>query len=167
MSMALATSEWLLEHLGNPRLKIIDATFFLPTQTRHARAEYDAAHIPGAVFFDLDTIADTLTTTLPHMMPTAAHFGQALGALGISNDDHVVIYDANSGVMGAARVWWMLRAFGHRHVALLDGGLDQWRQINGPLDNTPVVPVAARYVATPPPQPNRYGPRSAKNARTP
>ncbi len=149
MSMALATAEWLLGHLGRPRLKIIDATFYLPNQERNARAEYTAGHIPGAVFFDIDTIADTTTTTLPHMMPSAEQFGAAMGQLGISNDHHVVIYDANHGTMGAARVWWMMRAFGHRHVALLDGGIDQWRHIEGPLENTPVAITPTHYEAKP------------------
>ena len=122
---ALVSTEWLAENLPAPGVRIVDATFFLPTQDRDAKAEYAAAHIPGAVFFDVDDICDP-ASDLPHMLPTAEIFSAKMGALGIGDGDHVIAYDANGGAMAAARAWWMFRVFGHGKVSLLDGGLVKW-----------------------------------------
>ncbi len=119
----LVSTAWLAEHRDSVRL--LDATWFLPTENRNAEAEFSAAHLPGAVRFDIDSVADR-TTALPHMLPTAAAFGSAVGAMGIGNADRVVVYDRNA-MAPAARVWWTFRVFGHDKVAVLDGGFDKWR----------------------------------------
>lgn len=134
---ALVSTEWLAGRLNHPDLRIIDATYHLPNIKRDARAEYAAAHIPGAVFFDVDAIADR-STSLPHMLPAPAAFASAVGALGIGDTTFVVAYDSY-GLMSAARVWWMFRTFGYDRVAVLDGGLPKWKAEGRPLDNKPVV----------------------------
>jgi thiosulfate/3-mercaptopyruvate sulfurtransferase len=103
----------------------------MPHLERDAHAEFVAAHIPGAVFFDIDRIADR-ATSLPHMLPPADEFAEAVGGLGIGSDDRVVVYDAR-GVVSAARVWWTFRAFGHDRVAVLDGGLRAWTAEGRPI----------------------------------
>ena len=122
---ALVSTEWLAGNLDAPGVRIVDATFFLPTQDRDAKAEYAAAHIPGAVFFDVDDICDP-SPDLPHMLPSAEIFSVKMGTLGFGDGDHVIAYDANGGAMAAARAWWMFRIFGHGKVSLLDGGLPKW-----------------------------------------
>jgi thiosulfate/3-mercaptopyruvate sulfurtransferase len=122
---AVVSTEWLARHLGEPDLRVLDGTWHMPQLKRDARAEFAQAHIPGAVFFDIDRIADH-TTSLPHMLPTAEAFGDAVGALGVGTGDRVIVYDVR-GVVSAARVWWTFRAFGHDGVAVLDGGLRAWR----------------------------------------
>jgi len=122
---ALVSTEWLAAHLGDPAVKVVDATYFLPNAGKDGRAEYLKAHVPGAVFFDIEDISDH-ADPLPHMLPDAATFAAKVGALGIGNGDKVVAYDLSGGAMAAGRAWWMLRAFGHRDVALLDGGLAKW-----------------------------------------
>ena len=134
MTAPLATvvsTEWLAKHLGEPDLRVVDGTWHMPHLERDARAEFVAAHIPGAVFFDIDGIADR-RTSLPHMLPSAETFADAVGALGIGSDDRVVVYDAR-GVVSAARVWWTFRAFGHDGVAVLDGGLRAWKAEGRPI----------------------------------
>lgn len=128
---ALAETGWLAEHLGDPQLRVVDASYFLPAMQRNARAEYEAVHIPGAVFFDIDAVADK-GSSLPHMLPSAEAFAAAVGGLGIGNGHHVVVYDA-LGLMSAARVWWTFRVFGHDSVAVLNGGLPKWRAEGRPL----------------------------------
>jgi thiosulfate/3-mercaptopyruvate sulfurtransferase len=123
---ALVSSEWLAEQLQSPDLRIFDASLYLPTEHIDARARFRDAHIPGAQFFDIDRIADQ-SSTLPHMAPTPAQFEQQLGALGVSNQHRVVFYDQR-GLYSAARGWWLMRLFGHEAVAVLDGGLPQWRR---------------------------------------
>ncbi len=122
---AVVSTEWLAKHLGESDLRVVDGTWHMPQLGRDARAEFRIEHIPGAVFFDIDDIADH-ATSLPHMLPTAEAFAEAVGALGISSDDRVVVYDVR-GVISAARVWWTFRAFGHDAVAVLDGGLRAWK----------------------------------------
>jgi thiosulfate/3-mercaptopyruvate sulfurtransferase len=121
----LVTTDWLAKHLGEADLRVVDGTWHMPQLGRDARAEFEAAHVPGAVFFDIDAIADR-ATTLPHMLPAADEFAAAVGGLGIGSDDRVVVYDTR-GVVSAARVWWTFRVFGHDAVAVLDGGLKKWR----------------------------------------
>src|SRR4029453_7697175 len=99
---------------------------------RNARAEFEEGHIPGAVFFDIDRIADT-SASLPHMLPSPEGFAASVGALGIGSDDRVIVYDVR-GTVSAARVWWTFRAFGHQRVAVLDGGLAVWRSQGRPLE---------------------------------
>lgn len=102
----------------------MDASWHLPTAKRDAKAEFYTKHIPGAVFYDLDAGAATCTT-LPHMLPTAEKFSADMQALGVSNESHVVCYDA-AGLFSAARLWWMLKSFGHAKVSVLNGGLPKW-----------------------------------------
>src|SRR6476646_2080591 len=117
----LKSAEWLAGQLGKQDVAIVDGSYYLPTQKRDARAEYLAAHIPGAVFFDINAVADD-STDLPHMLPGPDQFGEAAGALGISENDTIVIYDG-LGFFSAPRVWWTFRIFGARNVFILDGGL--------------------------------------------
>lgn len=123
-SNPLVSTQWLDRRRGQPDLKIVDAPFYLPGDPRTAHGEYKKAHIPGAVLFDLDRIADR-TTDLPHMLPPPQAFAEAVGALGIGDADRVVVYD-HLGLMSAARVWWNFRVMGHEEVYVLDGGLPRW-----------------------------------------
>jgi len=121
----LKSTEWLAGELGKPDVAVIDGSYYLPTQNRDARAEYVAAHIPGAVFFDINAVADH-STDLPHMLPGPDQFGAAAGDLGISENDTIVVYDG-TGLYSAPRVWWTFRIFGARNVCILDGGLPAWK----------------------------------------
>lgn len=135
----VVNTDWLAARLGN--LRIIDASWFLPTEPRTGREVYLEAHIPGAVFFDIDKVAD-LDSGLPHTLPTAEAFAAAVGALGVSNDKQVVVYDAQ-GIISAPRVWWMFRVFGHGRVAVLNGGLRKWLAEGRPTErgDTPSSPA--------------------------
>lgn len=121
---SLVSTEWLAAYIDRPELRVIDASFTLPGVAPTAREEYARRHIPGAVFFDIDAIADH-ANRLPHMLPSEADFARMVGALGIGDDRHVVVYDI-AGFGSAPRAWWMLRAFGYQKVSLLDGGLPKW-----------------------------------------
>jgi thiosulfate/3-mercaptopyruvate sulfurtransferase len=121
----LVTTDWLATHLDDPKVKIVDATFKLPGVLPLPKDDYLAAHIPGAVFFDVDAVSDH-SNPLPHMFPTAEQFGRDVGAFGIGNGDTVVLYDSG-GWVAAPRVWWMFLCYGHRDVRIVDGGLKKWR----------------------------------------
>jgi len=129
----LRSTEWLAEHLRDSTLVVVDATYFLPTHNRDAHAEYRNAHIPGAVFFDIESISDH-STDLPHMLPGTTQFGAAVGALGIGDGDTVVVYD-NSPLFSAARVWWTFRLFGAKLVYVLDGGFPKWKSEGRPIES--------------------------------
>lgn len=135
------STDWLAEHLGAPDLAILDASFYLPAENRNARAEYLAGHIPGAMFFNIDAIADH-ETGLPHMLPSPEDFADAAGGLGLGESMRIVVYDS-SQLVGAARVWWTLRLFGATDVKILAGGLPQWRAEGRPLEVGP-RPAEAR-----------------------
>jgi thiosulfate/3-mercaptopyruvate sulfurtransferase len=120
----LVTTQWLADHISE--VVIIDASWHLPATQRDAKAEFLITHIPGAVFYDLDAGA-AANTTLPHMLPTAATFGADMQTLGVSDSTHVVVYDA-AGLFSGARLWWMLKSFGHTKVSVLDGGLPKWQR---------------------------------------
>jgi len=139
----LVSTEWLAGELGAADLRIIDATFFLPTDGRDARAEYQAAHIPGAVFLDLEEIADP-DHAAPNMLPAAAKFVSHVQSLGIGDADRIVVYD-NSPHHSAARAWWMLKIFGAHKVAVLDGGLQKWTAENRPIKAAPVSPTRGHF----------------------
>jgi thiosulfate/3-mercaptopyruvate sulfurtransferase len=139
---ALVSTEWLAEHLGDPHVRVLDASYKQPGITPTAREDYGRGHIPGAVFFDIDDVAQP-GTSLPHMIPSPERFAQKMQERGIGNDDRVVVYDT-AGLSSAARAWWMLRLYGHDNVALLDGGLPKWKAEGRPLDTTPPV-VAPRH----------------------
>jgi thiosulfate/3-mercaptopyruvate sulfurtransferase len=128
----LVSTEWLSEHLRDRNVVVVDGSWALPTTARDAHAEYRDGHIPGAVFFDIDAIADD-STELPHMLPGTTLFGEAVGALGIGDGDTVVVYDS-AGLYSAPRVWWTFRIFGAKKVYILDGGLPQWKAENRPLE---------------------------------
>lgn len=124
----LKSTDWLASRLNDPKTVVVDGSYYLSTQNRNAREEYLARHIPGAVFFDINAIADT-STDLPHMLPGPTQFAQAAGALGIADTDTVVVYDG-SGLYSAPRVWWTFRIFGAKNVFILDGGLPAWTAEN-------------------------------------
>ncbi|MEY4708433.1 MAG: thiosulfate sulfurtransferase [Pseudomonadota bacterium] len=143
----LVSTEWLAAHLKDVR--VVDASWYMPGESRDPAAEFAAAHIPGAVHFGIDAIADR-STDLPHMLPTADAFAQAVGALGIGNDHTVVVYDG-SGIFSAPRVWWMFKAMGHDKVKVLDGGLPKWKDEGRAVEIGPADPVPQTFRATPRP----------------
>jgi thiosulfate/3-mercaptopyruvate sulfurtransferase len=149
ISGGLVSTGWLAERLGQPGLRILDASWHMPATGRDARAEFAAGHIPGAQFFDIDDIADQ-SSPLPHMLPEPADFARHMQRLGIGDGDQVVVYDVH-GLMSAARAWWTLRAFGHDEVAVLDGGLPLWLVEQRPVETGPAAappaaqPFTARY----------------------
>ena len=131
----------LKARLGEPGLAIVDASWYLPAAGRTGRDEYDAAHIPGAVFFDQDLIADK-NSGLPHTLPSPELFARHVGSMGITADETVVVYDG-PGMFSAPRVWWMFRVMGVKDVLVLDGGLDGWKAANFPItdDVTKIAPT--------------------------
>jgi len=141
----LVSTEWLAGNLDSNDVVVLDGSFFLPNQGRDANAEYAQAHIPGALFFDIDAVADH-ASSLPHMLPSPAEFAAAVGKLGIGNDTLVIVYDSNF-YMASARVWWALRTFGHDKVAVLDGGIARWRQEGRAVDAETVTPQPQNFKA--------------------
>ena len=142
----LVSTEWLAGRLGQDGLRVLDASWYLPTAGRDARAEYLAGHLPGALFFDLDAVSDA-DTSLPHMLPSEEGFARAMTALGLKDSDDLVIYDGTGANMSAARAWWMFRAFGHPDAALLDGGSAKWRREGRPLETGAVTLAPGRFTA--------------------
>ena len=142
---ALVSTEWLAAHLDDPQVRVLDASYKQPGITPTARDDYQRGHIPGAVFFDIDDVAEP-GTTLPHMIPSPERFGQKMAERGIGNSDTVVVYDT-VGLSSAGRAWWMLRLYGHDNVALLDGGLPKWKAEGRPLDTAPPVIPSRRFTA--------------------
>lgn len=142
---ALVSTEWLAAHLDAPDVRVVDGSFYLPAQKRDAHAEYVARHIPGAVFFDIEEISDT-ANPLPHMMPSPEKFSARVRKLGLGDGNRIVVYDG-SPMMGATRVWWMFRAFGHKDVAVLDGGLPKWIAENRPVTDEPPQPRERHFTA--------------------
>lgn len=132
------STAWLADRLDDPSVQVIDGSWYLPTQNRNAAQEFLDGHLPGAVFFDIDAIADA-SSGLPHMLLSSEAFGAAVGALGVSSDSTLAVYDG-AGLFSAPRVWWMLRLFGARDVRLLDGGLPTWRAEGRPLRTGPAHP---------------------------
>jgi thiosulfate/3-mercaptopyruvate sulfurtransferase len=142
---ALVGTEWLAAHLDDPHVRLIDSSFKLPGISPTAREDFGRGHIRGAVFFDIDDIAEP-GTSLPHMIPSPELFARKMEGLGIGGDDRVVVYDS-AGLSSAGRAWWMLRLFGHRNVALLDGGLPQWKADGRPLETAVPNPPLRRFTA--------------------
>ncbi|MGZ8296784.1 MAG: 3-mercaptopyruvate sulfurtransferase [Allosphingosinicella sp.] len=130
---SLVTTEWLERELGASDLKVIDATLFLPGEPRDARAEYEAEHVPGAVFLDLEDVSDS-SNPVPHMVPPEPKFASRMASLGLRDGQRFVVYD-NSPLHSAARAWWMLKSFGAHYVAILDGGLQKWKSEGRPLES--------------------------------
>jgi len=139
MSDPLVSTAWLAAHLGSPDVQVVDGSWHMPAENRSGRAEYEAAHIPGAVFFDIDQIADR-ATDLPHMLPTPEAFAEGADALGLRREAQIVVYDA-VGIFSAPRVWWTLRTMGFPTVRVLDGGLKTWRAEGRPVEGRAVSPA--------------------------
>jgi thiosulfate/3-mercaptopyruvate sulfurtransferase len=156
----LVSTEWLASRLGQPHLRVVDGSWYLPTTERDPAAEHAAEHIPGAIFFDLDASSDS-ATALPHMLPRPQAFAERMSGLGIDDDDELVVYDGSGANASAARVWWMFRVFGHPRVALLDGGLGKWKAEGRPLEVGPVRLPPARFTA----RLDRSAVRSLENLR--
>ncbi len=133
----LVSTEWLAAHLKDPDLRILDGSWYLPQQERDARAEYDAGHIPGARFFDIDEISDH-RSDLPHMAPPVEKFMSRLRAMGVGDGHQVVVYDG-AGLMSAARVWWLFRLMGQDNIAVLDGGLPKWQAEGREIEDLPPI----------------------------
>ncbi|CZF82153.1 3-mercaptopyruvate sulfurtransferase [Grimontia celer] len=130
----IVSAEWLRDNLGSPKLKLVDASWFMPGTDRNAKSEWMTKRIPGAVYFDFDGEIYDKASPLPHMLPTENHFETAVAGLGINNDDHIVVYDT-AGIFSSPRVWWMFKVMGHENVALLDGGMSAWEAIGGKVDS--------------------------------
>src|SRR6185437_14228929 len=142
---ALVSTEWLAAHLDDPHVRVLDSSYTQSGVTPTARENYERGHIPGAVFFDIDDVAQP-GTSLPHMIPSPERFAQKMAKRGIANDDRVIVYDT-VGLSSAGRAWWMLRLFGHDNVALLDGGLPKWKAEGRPLEiAVPKIP-SRRFAA--------------------
>ena len=140
----LVSTKWLAAHLDDVDVKVIDGSWRLPGG-EPARKDYEKRHIKDAVFFDIDAIADQ-QSHLPHMLPSPQTFASAVGAMGVSNDDAIVVYD-DAGCFSAARVWWTFRAMGHERAAVLDGGLPKWLAEDRPVTDIPPSPAPASYKA--------------------
>ena len=138
---------WLAANLGKPDLVVLDGSMHLPTSGRNAEKEYHSAHIPGALFFDIDIVSDK-SIPLPHMLPSAAQFADQVGRMGIDNDTRVIVYDSE-GLYSAGRVWWMFRTMGHDNVAVLNGGLKKWKSEGRPVtDQASPIPPAKTFKAS-------------------
>lgn len=133
----LVSTDWLAQHFKDPDLRILDASTYLPGVDRDGRAEYDAAHIPGARFFDIDEISDH-RSDLPHMVPPIEKFMSRMRAMGVGDGHQVVVYDG-SGLFSAARVWWLFRLMGQSNVAVLDGGFPKWQAEGREVEDMPPV----------------------------
>ena len=142
----IVSTNWLARHLNDPKVKVIDVTYFHHSLKRDAKAEHDAKHIPGAVHFNIDDIK-MAGDPRPHMLPSPEVFAEKVGALGISNGNKVICYDM-TGLQTAARGWWMFRVFGHDDVAVLDGGLPKWAAEGQPVTDKPTEVKPATFKAS-------------------
>ena len=133
----LVSTEWLAKHLRDPDLRVLDASWYMPAQNRDGRAEYEAAHIPAARFFDIDEISDQ-RSSLPHMAPPPEKFISRMRAMGVGDGHQVVVYDG-AGLFSAARVWWTFRLMGKTDVAVLDGGFPKWRAEGREVEDMPPI----------------------------
>ncbi len=131
----LVSTEWLAEHLDDPDVRILDASWYLPADKRNPAEEYSKEHIPGAVYFDIDAISDK-SSPLPHMAPPAEQFSSQVRRMGIGSGHHIVVYDT-AGIFSAARAWWLFKLMGHDDVAVLDGGFKKWQAENRPVEDRP------------------------------
>lgn len=148
---AVVASKWLAEAIKcqrtAPKMRVLDASWYLPKLRRNAKSEFKKKHIPGAAFFDIDQCCDK-TSPLDHMLPSESNFADYVGNLGVANDTHVVVYDASTfGAFSAPRVWWMFRVFGHNSVSVLDGGLKNWELEGLPLSNRYSKPEPSEFRA--------------------
>jgi len=143
----LVSTEWLAEHLNAPDVRVADASWYLPQAGRDAKAEYRSAHIPRAVFFDIDDLSDE-KSDLPHMLPPPAKFASRMRKLGLGDGNLIVVYDG-AGIYSSPRAWWMLRAMGHEDVVILDGGLPKWRREGRPLEDLIPNPYHRHFTPRP------------------
>jgi thiosulfate/3-mercaptopyruvate sulfurtransferase len=143
---ALVSTEWLAAHLEAPDVRVVDASQSLPTEDRDARAAYEARHIPGAVFFDIDEIADS-ENPLPHMLPSPEKFASLVSRLGLGDGHRIIIYDS-AGLYSAGRAWWMFRVFGHDDIAVLDGGLPKWLREGRPTESGKPMPGERKFTSS-------------------
>lgn len=144
MTNPLVTTDWLADHIDDPNVVLVDASWYMPAANRSGRAEHLESHLPGAVFFGIDDIADK-ATTLPHMLPTPEAFADAVGKLGIADTDTIVVYD-EAGVFASPRVWWSFRAMGAKDVRVLDGGGPKWRAEGRPTASGAEKPTPRTFV---------------------
>jgi thiosulfate/3-mercaptopyruvate sulfurtransferase len=142
---ALVSTEWLARHLDAPDVRVVDASWHMPATNRDPRSEFDEQHIPGAVFFDIDDIADA-DSSLPHMLPSAEKFASRVRKLGLGDGNRIVVYDT-TGVSAAARAWWMFRVFGHEDIAVLDGGFGKWLAEERPVTGEKTIPQERHFTA--------------------
>jgi thiosulfate/3-mercaptopyruvate sulfurtransferase len=140
----IVSTDWLADRLGSPRLRVVDGSWYLPAMARDPRQEFRAGHIPGAVFYDLDALADQ-TSVLPHMLPDPELAARDIGRLGIGNDDVVIAYDGSGTNLSAPRIWWTLRVLGHDRVAVLDGGIGKWVREGKPVERGDPEPRPASF----------------------
>lgn len=141
----LVSVKWLADHLDAPDVRVVDASWHMPAENRDPYEEYRSAHIPGAVFFNIDEIADT-ECGLPHMLPSPTMFSSRARKLGLGSGNKIVVYDSK-GLFSAARVWWMFRVMGHQDVCVLDGGLPKWRAEGYPIEDLPPRPRERHFIA--------------------
>ncbi|MEO9895886.1 MAG: 3-mercaptopyruvate sulfurtransferase [Paracoccaceae bacterium] len=141
----LVSTDWLAKHLNDPDMRVIDGSWYLPAAARDPKAEFDACHIPGARFFDIDEIAD-LRSDLPHMAPPPEKFMSRMRAMGVGDGHQVVVYDG-MGLMSAARVWWTFKLMGHKDVAVLDGGFPKWQAEGRDVEDMPPI-IKDRHMST-------------------
>jgi thiosulfate/3-mercaptopyruvate sulfurtransferase len=139
----LVSTAWLADHLDAPDVRVVDGSWHMPAAKRYPKAEYEQAHIPGAVFFDIDEISDE-TSDLPHMLPSPIKFASRVRKLGLGDGSRIVVYDT-SGILPAARVWWEFRAMGHEDVVVLDGGLPKWIAEGHPVEDFAVSPQERHF----------------------
>nr|QMS48042.1 thiosulfate sulfurtransferase, rhodanese [uncultured bacterium] len=142
----LVSTAWLAANLKAPDLRIVDGSFYLPAENKSARQEYLERHIPGAVFFDIDDIADS-SSSLPHMLPSPEKFSSKVRKLGLGDGLRIVVYDSRGGLFSAPRVRWTFKVFGHPEVAVLDGGLNKWLAENRPVEDGPPSPGERHFTA--------------------
>ena len=144
-SDALVDTAWLARHLDAPDVRVVDASWDVPPSQVDFAEEYRGEHIPGAVYFNISEISDK-RSTLPHMLPDPAFFASQVRKLGLGDGNRIVVYDRAGGGLAAARVWWMFRVFGHRDVAVLDGGIDKWIEEGRPVSDAPPTPRERPFV---------------------
>lgn len=142
----LVSTEWLAAHLDAPDVRVVDGSWYLPQEGRDPKAEYRAAHIPGAVFFDIDDICDN-DSPYPHMLPSPEKFSSRVRRLGLGDGNRIVVYDGGGMAKSAARVWWMFKVFGHRDVVVLDGGMHKWRLEGRAIEDIAPMPRERHFTA--------------------
>lgn len=143
----LVTTDWLADHIHAPDVRVADASWYLPKAGRDPRAEYESAHIPGAIFFNIDQLSDE-TNPSPHMLAPAPKFASGMRRLGLGDGNLIVVYDG-AGVYSAARAWWMLRAMGHEDVVVLDGGFPKWKREHREVEDMIPAPYPRHFTPRP------------------